>query len=305
MYTAEINRVQPACLLLLIDQSSSMAASWADSGATKAIEVARTVNRLLGNAVLLCSKGDDRVHDYFQVGVIGYRSQVESMLEGSSVDQPLVPISQIAINPKRVDRVQRRISDGAGGVVEVATPMPVWVDPVADGWTPMVAAVETAEAVVREWCASHPLSFPPVVINVTDGASTDGDPQDAARRLRSQRTADGAALLFNVHLSSGSVNAAFFPATAAGLTDRLATVLFEMSSPLPPSMLDAAAGLGYEVGSDSRGFLYNAEAAAMIEFLDIGTRVVTPTPVCWSLRPAQKRRCRCVRFVWGWSAMGG
>jgi hypothetical protein len=277
VYSAEINRAQPACLLLLIDQSISMSALWADTGTSKAEQLALAVNRLLGNAVLLCSKGDDRVYDYFEVGVLGYRSNVRSILHGSTDLQPLVPISDLALNPKRVDQVARKVPDGAGGIVEVMTPIPVWVDPLADGSTPMVAAVDTAERVVAAWSAAHLRSFPPIIINVTDGASTDGDPRDAAARLRDVQTSDGPALLFNVHLSAGARNPVSFPDSVAGLPDRLASVLFDMSSMLPPSMLDAAASLGYDVGPGSRGFLYNADATSMIEFLDIGTRAVTPT----------------------------
>ncbi|WP_239331944.1 vWA domain-containing protein [Frankia sp. CiP3] len=277
MYAAEINRTQPACLLLLIDHSTSMSAPWADTGTTKAGQLALAVNRLLGNAVLLCSKGDDRVYDYFEVGILGYGRGVEPILHGSSPHRPLLPISELAVNPKRVDQVARKVPDGAGGVVEVMMPVPVWVDSVADGWTPMVAAVEAAEQIVVDWCARHEQSFPPIVVNVTDGESTDGDPRDAAKRVQNTGTADGNTLLFNLHLSSGARNPATFPATAADLPDQFATMLFEMSSPLPPSMLDAASGLGYEVQPGSRGFLYNAEATVMIEFLDIGTRAVTPT----------------------------
>jgi len=277
VYTSEINRNQPACLLLLIDQSSSMEAKWADTGTSKAGQLALAVNRILGNAVLLCSKGDDRIFHYFDVGILGYGKGVHPILHGATAERPLLPIDELAVGPKRVDQVRRKVNDGAGGLVEVATPMPVWLDPVADGWTPMVEAVKTAERVVTEWCVDHQASFPPMVINITDGESTDGDPREAATRLRNARTTDGEALLFNVHLSSGARNAAMFPDSSTGLPDKFAVQLFEMSSKLPPSMVKAAASLGYDMRPDARGFLYNAEATTMIEFLDIGTRAVTPT----------------------------
>ncbi|MBO4209501.1 hypothetical protein [Micromonospora echinofusca] len=277
MYSAEINRAQPALLLLLIDQSSSMAGSWSSSGTTKAQQLALAVNRLLGNSVLLCSKGDDRIYDYFEVGILGYGQGVKPILHGASAARQIIPISELAVNPRRVDQVLRKVSDGAGGLIEVTTPIPVWVDPLADGWTPMVEAVEAAEAVVSTWCSRHERSFPPIVINITDGESTDGDPRAAATRLRALGTGDGQALLFNLHLTSGARSQVLFPGTADGLPDRNAGRLFDMSSPLPPSMLEAATHLGYEVEPGSRGFLYNADAVAMVEFLDIGTRAVTPT----------------------------
>lgn len=279
MYAAEINRRQPACLLLLIDQSGSMADRWGNTG-SKADQLALAVNRLLGNAVLLCSKGDDRVHNYFEVGILGYGSssgEVVPALHGSSANRPLLPISEIAYNPKRVDQVTRKEPDGAGGLVQTQIPVPIWVDPVSYGGTPMVRALTQAEGIVSQWCDNHSASFPPIVINVTDGQSTDGDPKVAGERIRATSTADGPSLLFNVHLSALRKEPSVFPGSAAGLPDAYASSLFEMSSVLPPSMRQAAASLGHHVDQGSRGFLYNADATTMIEFLDIGTRAVTPT----------------------------
>jgi hypothetical protein len=276
VYSAEISRSHRAGLLLLIDQSTSMSSPWCGTATTKAQQLALAVNRILGNAVLLCSKGDDRVYDYFEIGVLGYGAEVEPILHGSTVERPMVPISELALEPRRVDEVARKISDGAGGLVEIMTPIPIWVDPVADGWTPMVEAMNRADEIVARWCDEHPTGFPPIVINITDGESTDGDPRHAAAALRARRTGDGAALLFNVHLTSGSRDAVTFPATATGLPDRYAGTLFEMSSRLPPPMAAAATGLGYGVSEQARGFVYNADATALVEFLDIGTRAVTP-----------------------------
>ncbi|OAA29385.1 hypothetical protein UG55_100216 [Frankia sp. EI5c] len=277
MYSAEINRKQPACLLLVIDHSTSMAETWAGGTMSKADQLALAVNRLLGNAVLLCSKGDDRVYDYFEVGILGYGRGVAPVLYGSSVSRPLLPISEVAMNPNRVDHILRKVSDGAGGLVEVQTPIPAWVDPVADGWTPMVEALRVAAWIVDGWCRRHPASFPPIVVNVTDGQSTDGDPRAAAGQVRAAGTADGAALLFNAHLSAAGRRAVTFPDNRDDLPDEFARALFDMSSFLPPTMVAAADSLGYPASPGSRGFLYNADVTALIEFLDIGTRAVTPT----------------------------
>ena len=276
MYSAEVNRAQPACLLLLIDQSYSMSEPWADADGSKAQALAIAVNRILGTAVVLCSKGDDRVLDYFEVGVLGYGSDVVSALDGTSEDKPLLPVSVLANNPKRVDVLSRKTPDGAGGVVEVPFHMPIWVDPAYSGQTSMVTALEAAERAISEWCQRNPRSFPPIVINVTDGVSTDGDPREVADRIRAVTTEDGAALLFNLHLSARAGGEVSFPSEAAGLPDAHAASLFHMSSTLPMSMAEAASALRHPIRPGARGFLYNADATTVIEFLDIGTRAVTP-----------------------------
>ncbi|WP_327145234.1 vWA domain-containing protein [Nocardia sp. NBC_01327] len=277
MYSAEINRKQPALLMLLVDQSFSMSEPAGQGQGTKADVLALAVNNLLGNAVLLCSRGGEKIYNYFEVGVVGYGAKIGPILHGADAERRVLPVKELADNPRRIDTVARRVPDGAGGVVPVQQQMPVWVDPLADGATPMVSALGYAEPVIASWCAAHPSSFPPMVINVTDGASTDGDPREAADRIRELSTDDGAALVFNLHLSALGGQAVTFPDTAADMTDPNAQRLFEASSVLPPAMLEASAALGYPVRSGSRGFLYNADVTMVIDFLDIGTRAVTPT----------------------------
>jgi hypothetical protein len=276
LYTAEINRRRPACLLLLVDQSFSMSDLWGADGHSKAEALMVSVNRMLGNTVIQCTKGGNRVLDYFEVGVIGYGADIRFALHGTDSGQPLLPISEVAANPRRFDEVLRKEPDGAGGIIQVPQSLPIWVDPVANGQTPMVEVLRIAEEVLSEWSSQHQTSFPPIVINLTDGMSTDGDPRVPADKVRTVRTDDGPALMFNVHLSSATINEVLLPNSSAGLPDDYAVQLFSMSSELPVQMAEGAAGLGYHVEPGARGFLYNAQATSVIEFLDIGTRPITP-----------------------------
>src|SRR5215469_13514758 len=105
-YQADISRSNPGCFLFLIDQSGSMADQFAGgTGHSKADELATIINRLLASLVIRCSK-DEGVRDYFDVGVIGYGGKGVATALASA--QPIVPISQLANDPLRVeDRVQK------------------------------------------------------------------------------------------------------------------------------------------------------------------------------------------------------
>ena len=117
-YTAEISRTNPACVLILIDQSGSMDGPFAGAPEKKKSEgVADAVNRLIQNMVLKCAKIDG-VRDYFHVGLIGYGGELTAGLGTTLPDDVLVPISQLADRPIRVETRIRHIDDGAGGVVE-------------------------------------------------------------------------------------------------------------------------------------------------------------------------------------------
>ena len=272
-YSVEISRANPTCFVFLIDQSTSMedAIAAGEAPKRKADVVADALNRLLFELSLKCAK-EEGVRDYFHIAVLGYGARVGSAFGGALAGRDLVPLSQVADNPLRVEERAKKVPDGAGGLVETTARFPVWVDPVANGGTPMSHALGEAVALVDRWVAERPGSFPPIVINLTDGESTDGDPSEPAARLRSLATADGPVLVFNLHVTGGSAAPVVFPASDANLPDDFARLLFGMSSELPPHMNAYAATQGIAVSAGSRGFVFNADITSVVQFLDIGTR---------------------------------
>ena len=272
-YTAEISRTNPSCLLFLIDRSGSMDDPFGagESNRKKADGVADAINRLLQNLVIKCAKSEG-VRDYYHVGVVGYGDKSGPAFGGTLAGRELVPISEIADNPERVEERTRKTDDGAGGLVDETVKFPVWFDAAAHGGTPMCAALKQAEEILSGWVAQHPDGFPPIVVNITDGESTDGDPTAAAEAIKAMATSDGGVLLFNLHLSSHRASPIEFPDSEEELPDKYARLLFALSSLLPQYMRGAAGDEGYHVSDGSRGFVFNADMVAVIRFLDIGTR---------------------------------
>lgn len=271
-YNADLNRTNPTCLIFLIDQSSSMAEPFGvQPEKPKAEGVADGINRLLQNLVLKCAKGDG-IRDYFYVGVIGYGGRVVWALGGELAGQKLVPISVIASHPLRVEQRTRKVGDGAGGLVDQKFKFPVWFEPTASGRTPMCQALKEASEALTEFLAHYPNCFPPLVINISDGKATDGNPELPAHQLRNQASTDGNVLVFNAHLSSAPARPIEFPSSETELADPHAALLFRMSSVLPPKLREAARGEGFPVDDNSRGFVFNADLVSVIRFLDIGTR---------------------------------
>lgn len=273
VYSAEISRDNPTCLLFLIDQSYSMNDGWSGNpDEKKSVNVARTINGCLENLVLKCTK-DDGIRDYFHVGVIGYNSKkIGSALENFDPDRDLIPISEIGNNILRIDTIQSKKMDKNGNMVEVDEDKKIWIEPQAIGGTPMRAALELAESVISGWVTKNPKSFPSIVINITDGESTDGNPIIQAQRIKKIETDDGATLLFNIHISSTVSDPIMYPRDPNGLPDDFARVLYAMSSHLPPTMHPYAKSRGYPITENSRGYGFNADIPAFSDFLDIGTR---------------------------------
>jgi hypothetical protein len=272
-YTAEISRTNPTCFLFLVDQSGSMLEPFGSQPEKrKADGVADAINRLLQNLVLKCAKADG-IRDFFHVGLLSYGGRVVSAFGGALAGQTLVPISKLANNPLRVEQRTRKVDDGAGGLIDQKFKFPVWFEARPTGKTPMCAALGTAKTYLQGFLAEHPTCYPPLVLNITDGEASDGNPLTTAQEVQALESKDGGVLLFNAHLSDKQNKPIEFPSTEGGLPDKFAQLLFRMSSLLPPKLADAAKADGFAVGPGTRGFVFNADLVAIIRFLDIGTRV--------------------------------
>ena len=286
-YTADISRANPACFLFLVIQCMGMGHPMpGQPGQTKEDVAVDAVNRIVDTLSQRCSVGMD-VRDYFHVGILGFTTkgkfkkggepQINNYLPGTTPEQPFLPISEVV----EVAEIQeRRVKENQGGeLVEVNRRMPVWLrrSRTSKNWDPMCAMMRFVERPLAEWIGQHPNSYPPIVIIVCDGWATDGDPQPEAHRIKNLRTGDGNALLFIVHLSSGRTNPTMFPAQDCGLPTLGeamddSKLMFRMASVLPEGSRRQAAYLGFPVEEHSRGLILNADAAALAQFLDIGTR---------------------------------
>ena len=274
MYTAEISRDNPSCFLFLIDQSTSMEDPLAagDNTQAKSDGVADTMNRWLQELSIKCAKSDG-IRDYYHVGVLGYGRRVGPCVNGTGPGNEMVPVSQIAENPARLEERTKKIPDGAGGLLDQTIRFPVWFDPVADGGTPMCRAAGEAHRILVEWLDAHPDCFPPIVIHITDGESTDGDPRDRINALTQLSSSDGNVMLFNIHLSDNpNARSVTFPDSADDLPDEYSKMLFETSSPLTPTMRALAKEHGFQPSETARSFVLNADMVLLVQAIDIGTR---------------------------------
>lgn len=269
-YDAEISRSHPAAFVFLLDQSSSMNDALPGTRTPLASFLATTVNEALRELVNQCTRADEVVRDYFHVAALCYADgKVKSVWRDTGAY--FQPISVIADTPTRIETSTIKVSDGPGDVRDEEIESEVWVEASAVGDTPMVAALQKARDIVKEWIAAHPASFPPIVFHVTDGEPTDGDPEPVAEEIKALATQDGACLLFNLHVSRLSGQEVVFPSDEKHLLDAYAKKLFRMSSEIP-GPLRAAAEEYYPVTATSRFFGFKAGADAITKFFQIGTR---------------------------------
>jgi hypothetical protein len=272
--SAEISRDNPSCFLFLIDQSGSMEdkISIGSESQKLANGVADSINNWLQELSIKCAKSEG-VRDYYDIGVLGYGSDVAPGFNGPLAGRELIPISEIADNPARLEERTKKAPDGAGGIVDQSVRIPVWFEPVAKGGTPMCRAAKEANRILGAWITDHPDAFPPTVIHITDGQSTDGNPTELLQDLTNLSTSDGNVMLFNIHLSAKKgAEPVSFADSPDGLPDTYSKMLFETASPLTPTMRSLATEHGFVTSDDSRCFVLNGDLVLLVQAIDIGTR---------------------------------
>lgn len=271
-YSAEISRSNPTALIFLIDQSGSMDDNMPSAGRSKAQQVADVLNRTIATLITRCTRSEG-TRDYFEIGVIAYGAHgAYNGFQGPLSHSIIHPISLIEASPLRIEDRRKKLDDGAGGIIEQTIKFPVWFEPRASGATPMCEAIRATAVELATWCDNHPGSYPPTILHITDGESSDGDPENLALQLQQIHTNDGQVLMFNLHVSAQEKRPIEFPDTDVSLPDNYAKTLFRMSSPLPPHLARYAQEKGFSVGVEARGFMLNADTIQIVDFFDIGTR---------------------------------
>jgi len=271
-YEAEISRSTPTSFLFLIDQSGSMADHAGNLMISRAQFVADALNRVVMNLIARSSKAEG-VRNYFEIGVIGYGGdKIHNPLQGALSGKVFNSISTFEQFPLVVEDRIKKFVDPNGKTIEEKVKFPVWFIPEARGNTPMKDAIKVAAIELASWCDNHSSSYPPTLLHVTDGESSDGDPEILAEQVKNIGTNDGEVLFFNLHTSDESKKSIKFPVNDLDIPDHFGQTLFRMSSFLPDGVATAAREKGYSVANGSKGFFYNVEPIEVVDFFDIGTR---------------------------------
>jgi len=226
-----------------------------------------------------------RLKDYCDLLVLGYGDQVNPLLDNghggpaSICDLADNPRGQRPVLVERYDRVKNT-------KIQVQEMQPFWIQYTASSRrTETAKALQRSYRAIQDWLADDPRhrqSFPPIVVNITDGQHNgEGDPLDMAARIRQLYTNDGHILLFSCHLTSNSTQCLAFPDNPQQIYSKIADSderecarqLYEMSSAIPYTMVKRAReSLNAQIADGARGFIYNANPGDLLDFLSWGTR---------------------------------
>lgn len=275
MYSQAVTQQHRSAFVVMIDRSSSMQGEVCINGVmmTKGEAVVMICNYLIDEILIRSVRGGE-FRDYFDFAILGYgNNQVTSLLT------PTIGFvsSRYLVNnqPPTADyHFQCRDTDNTFNLT-----LHQWIKPEARGNTPMLSALRHTLHLVQKWCsqAENRDSFPPMVINITDGEFTDNDEAellDTATQIKCCATSDGATLLINIHLSSqeGAAQVIFPTEQEFVATNSEEELLFAMASKLPETFKSAIDEFKHcTTEGNYRCVAFNATAVEILSILDIGT----------------------------------
>lgn len=258
----------PGLLVVMVDQSGSMTLDY-EGEDSRSEFAAKAVNRVINTLIQKNFDGKTPKNRCY-VAVIGYDADVKVLASGFLKD--------LESSPKRIANVTKKVSNGQGGVIEVETKMPIWIEPIyEDLCTNMMGAFATVNDIVEKWINDHPEYPAPVVINISDGLPYDGreveecmqETIEIVNKIKKQKTTDGNVQIFNAMIGDG--NKVVFPKSSSELDSVEAQFLYEISTEIPEAYRGAAEKNELKFETGARGAIYNADAEHLIKLIDFGS----------------------------------
>lgn len=263
----------PGLLIILIDKSGSMTLPFGCETETRTVFATRVINRVINDIIKKNFNGTEPKNRCF-ISVISYCADVVEECSGFLKD--------LYKSPKRIDTVKKKVSDGAGGLVEKEIKMPIWVEKTdKDTWTDMHGAFVMAKKLVEDWINDKPDNPAPVIINISDGIpyydhkseiECMQETKQVAQEIMNIGNADGNVLIFNAEIG-GTNHTINYPSDESEVENagEGAKFLYDISSVIPEGYKQAAQKNELSVKEGSRGCVFNTDAEGLIKLIDFGS----------------------------------
>ena len=270
-YEKQWSSANPGFLIIMLDQSGSMGEEYID-GESKASFASKVINNVIG-AIIDKNYNGDKPKDRCFIAVIGYATEAKLLKHGF--------ISEFAAQPLRHEKIKEKMSDGAGGFIEVEVNMPIWFEQEANGVTNMAAAFKIAAQLINDYFKANSASPAPIIINISDGAPCIWNGTEAvwdldetkkmAQSIMATSCEDGNVLIFNAHIEASSFNVQLPNDINMLPNNDGAHFLFDISSVIPDSYKKAADKSGLKVKDGSRGCMISCDAEGLVKLIKFGS----------------------------------
>jgi len=283
-----MSRANPGLMVFLVDCSASMAFPLLHSATdkNKSISKFEAAATILDSVLFQCTTkcaSEDKYKDYVDFVILGYGDNVFSPISKISVSEYPISVNKLDSSYESVEEFSEEESDETNSPIK-------WINQNMQlgGITSMRAGFAMAKKLIQDWAKKHPDSYPPVLLNVSDGMANDlpiinVDGEDAldvaplielCNDIKKIQTNDGNTVIGNIHLSDGKIMNVKFPVSIDEVQElelESAETLFEMTSTVPAPWLEKAQGFGLNIRQDSKMYIYNSDFDSFLSFFKFGT----------------------------------
>ena len=209
-----IDSLHPILFGIVRDCSTSMKDGIGGTTVSKADMTATIINGVIQELEGMASKSGT-MKPYFYFAMVDYGGDKEVKVGFPSFpNSQIVGITDLSSSPIRRETRKKKEPDGVGGFIEIPVEFPIWIEPKANGNTPMMQGILEMANVVSEFINDHKDCHPPLIINITDGQPTGvslTDVIEASKKITEQETDYGNVLFFNAHLIDTTTVPVLYP----------------------------------------------------------------------------------------------
>jgi len=203
-------RANPGLIVFIVDQSDQMSLC-AEDGRSFAEITAESINRSILEMILRFVSGTT-VKDSAWVAIITHGGECDD-----ADIYRLEKINELYKNPLRVENRKKRISDGAGGFLEIDLELPIFIEPFSKGFPHMKKAFQIAYELIDEWRKKDDkidgyfqrdksLDPVPLIVNLTsDDICVDDELVHIVNRIKGIELDDGNPLILNCKCTASKV----------------------------------------------------------------------------------------------------
>ena len=243
-----------------------------DGNDSRTVFATRVINRVINDIIEKNFNGTVPKNRCF-ISVISYCHEIKEECSGYLKD--------LYENPLRIETVEKKVSDGAGGLVTVQKQMPIWVNPTnSDTWTDMRGALKMAKKLAENWIEDKPNNPAPVILNISDGVpyydhkseeECMDETKSIAKEIMSLSNEDGNVIIFNAEIGDDGNRVIMPNDEDINSANSAAKFLYDISSVVPKGYLDAAVKNELQIKPGSKGCVFHADAEYLIKLIDFGS----------------------------------
>jgi hypothetical protein len=261
MFKNYISSVTPVFIIIILEQSSRMNEPFIED-LTKSEYQSKIVNEFIDNLVFSNSAGD-KIKDRFYITIVShYNSKANVITSGF--------LSTFADNPIRIEKVQKKVSNGVGGLVEIEEEMAIYIESLASGEENQLDAFRLSKELALGWLNERKYCST-LIVNISGGFPSNWkETTMVVNKIKKVGKNEDSPFIYNLLIDT-NIKKIQFPDLEKIYCESFTNQLyFEWSSYVTNDIIES--GLRYDLGISKCSKLYsNHKFNYILNFINFGS----------------------------------